>query len=366
MHIALFVPSLIGGGAERVALNLAHGMCEQGMQVDLVLAQATGDYIDAVDPRVNMVDLGNKRVLTAIPSMVRYLRRARPDAMIAFMDHANLIALWSRALSSVKFQLIVNIQSNLMRRRQAEGLKERIIQQLASWFYPQADYVVAVSNGVAESIHKALNYPLQQIQTIENPVIVPPVRDKTEIPLPHPWFADENIPVIVGVGRLHPAKDFATLIKAFSQLRKARQARLIILGEGQERDSLEALMQELGIVDDVSLPGFVDNPYDYLIHARLFVLSSRWEGFPNVLVEALAHGCPVVSTDCESGPAEILEDGQYGPLVPLQSPDALAKAMADTLDSPLSPEKLRARSLMFSLERITGDYITLLRQRMPQ
>ena len=162
------------------------------------------------------------------------------------------------------------------------------------------------------------------------------------------WFADGAPPVLLGAGKFKPQKDLSTLIRAFAMIRASRPARLIILGEGPQRKTLQALCTELGVLEDVAFPGFVDNPFAYMARSKVFVLSSAWEGFGMVLAEAMACGCPVVSTDCPSGPAEILEDGRYGPLVPVSDPEKMSAAIASTLDDPLPVETLRQRAAVFS------------------
>ena len=176
----------------------------------------------------------------------------------------------------------------------------------------------------------------------------------------HPWFAPGSPPVVLGIGRLTTQKDFPTLLKAFAQVRAVRKARLMILGEGRDRQALEVLARELGVASDVDLPGFVLNPFPYMVRASLLVLSSAWEGLPGVLIEAMACGCPVVSTDCPSGPSEILDGGAYGPLVPVGDDGALAKAILSVLEMPPDPERLRARAALFSVERATDQYLQVL------
>jgi len=218
---------------------------------------------------------------------------------------------------------------------------------------------VAVSRGVADDLARLTGLPREKIQVIYNPVVTPELFVKAEEPLGHPWFAAGEPPVILGVGRLHEAKDFQTLIRAFALVRKKRVARLVILGEGEERPKLEALVRELGLEEEVALPGFVDNPFKYMKRAGVFVLSSQWEGFGNVLVEAMACGTPVVSTACPSGPEEILENGRWGRLVSVGDVDALAEAIILTLDDKNHPDVAR-RALDFGVQRAIDEYIRVL------
>ena len=208
-----------------------------------------------------------------------------------------------------------------------------------------------------------MDIPAESIQTIYNPVVTADLLNQAQAPIEHPWFAAGEPPVILGVGRLHPQKDFATLIRAFAIVRQKRPARLLILGgEPAEKQKLEALIHELQLEQDAQLFGFTDNPYAFMARAAVFALSSRYEGFGNVLVEAMATGTPVVSTDCESGPAEILENGKYGILVPVSNPGALAEALLATLEKSLDLDILQKRAQEFTNEKIAAQYLHLINQ----
>jgi len=330
--IALFIPSLRGGGAERVMLNLARGFAERGYKVDLVLAKAEGPYLSQVPDNIRVIDLKSPRVLYSLPGLIRYLRQERPHALLSALDHANIVALWAKKLSRVPIRVVVSVHSTLSRAStNATSIRARLIPSWARIFYPWADAVVAVSKGVADDLIKLTELPQEKVHVIYNPVVTPELFAKADEPLDHPWFEPSEPPVILSVGRLTPAKDYSTLIKAFALVRKEMPARLMILGEGEERPKLEALIRDLGLEKDVALPGFVNNPYKYMKHAAVFVLSSQWEGLPTVLIEALALGIPVVSTDCPSGPAEILNNGEYGRLVTVGNEKELAQNIKATI-----------------------------------
>jgi glycosyltransferase involved in cell wall biosynthesis len=230
---------------------------------------------------------------------------------------------------------------------------------LIRFFYPWADGIVAVSKGASDDLAQMAGLDRKRIRTIYNPVVLPELLGKTQTALEHPWFEANQPPVILGVGRLHPQKDFATLIQAFAQVRQRRQARLLILGEGPERPKLEALVKKLGVEQDASLPGFVTNPYPYMAHAALFVLSSVEEGLGNVLIEALYCGTSLISTDCPSGPREILKDGQYGQLVPVGDVTALARAIETALVNKTPPPPQESWR-PFELETVVTQYINVL------
>jgi glycosyltransferase involved in cell wall biosynthesis len=285
---------------------------------------------------VRIVDLKARRVMTSLPGLVRYLRRERPEALLSAMHHANTVAIWARQISGVPTRILVSIHNTTsVSLHKARHLRANLLSYLAGRFYPYADAIIAVSKGVAEDFSNISGIPLDRINIIYNPVVVPELFERAKEQIEHPWFAPGQPPVILGVGRLTRQKDFQTLIRAFEIVRRERFVRLVILGEGEERPQLETMIKELGLEEDVALPGFVTNPYAYMARAAVFVLSSAWEGLPTVLIEALACGCPVVSTDCPSGPAEILKNGKYGLLVPVGDTFALGKAITKTLETPL-------------------------------
>ena len=365
--LALFLPSLHGGGAERVKVNLAQGFAERGLKVDLVLAKAEGPYLSRVSSKVRVVDLRAKRVLYSLPALVQYLRRERPAALLSALNHANVVAIWAKKLACVKTRLVATEHTVLSQSTEnTSSLRGRLMPLLIRLFYPWADAVVAVSRGVAEDLSSMTGLPLNKIKVIYNPVITPELFAKAEEPVDHPWFRPGEPPVILGVGRLTAAKDFPTLIRAFALVHKERPARLMILGEGEDRPELEALVRELGLEQDVALPGFVENPYKYMKRAAVFVLSSRWEGLPTVLIEALALGTPVVSTDCPSGPREILKGGECGLLVPPGDPKKLAEGILRILtDKALAcelAEKGRRRATDFTVDKAVEQYLTLIKE----
>ena len=358
--VAIFLPSLDGGGAERVMLNLARNFVEQDIKVDLVLAKAEGPYLSQVPSEVRLVSLGDGKLLLSLPALMRYLHMEKPQAMFCGENDANIVALWARQLSRVSTQIVITVHNHLSREsRNSPQLKRRLTPYLARWFYPQADAIVAVSQGVAEDLVR-IGLPSDKIKVIYNPIFTPALLEKAQQPLAHPWFSSNQPPVILGVGRLEKQKDFPTLIRAFAQVQQQRPFRLIILGEGPQRSQLEALVQEMGLMANVDMPGFVVNPYAYMNQSAVCVLSSAWEGFGNVLVEAMATGTPVVSTNCESGPAEILANGQYWKLVAVGDVEGMAEAIANTLNNPPNSQTLRQRAMEFSQERALAKYLEVL------
>ncbi|MBC7220193.1 glycosyltransferase [Candidatus Bipolaricaulota bacterium] len=343
-------------------LNLAAGFAQWGASVDLVLVKAQGEYMRRIPPGVRVVDLRASRVLTSLLPLVRYLRTAKPEGLISAKDYANVVAILAKSLARVSTRVIVSIHTTLSKHVQyAKGFRERaIVPLLARQLYPRAYVIVAVSNGVADDLAQFLGLPRGRISVIYNPVIDENLFAVAREPVDHPWFAPGGPPVILSVGRLTAAKDYPTLIAAFAEVRQRRDARLAILGEGEERPRLHDLLRRLGLESDVWLPGFVEPPYPYLARASLFVVSSIWEGLPTAIIEALALGVPVVSTDCPSGPREILDNGRFGELVPVGDADALADAILRALDTPHDPERLRERAKQFSVGNAVAQYLALL------
>jgi glycosyltransferase involved in cell wall biosynthesis len=333
--IAFFLPSLCGGGAERVTVNLAQAMTERGLTVHLVLAAAEGVFLDQLPPAIRVVDLRAGRVLRSIRPLAAYLRHERPGVLVSSMGHANLIALWAGRLAGGVVPVVVTEHNTLSQEvRRQRGLTRWLWPRLLGTFYRWAARVVAVSRDAADDLARTSGFPRDRIEVVYNPVITPAMMAQARQAPDHPWFAAGGPPVILGAGRLTKQKDFPTLVRAFAEVRRRHPARLLILGEGEDRPALEALIGELGLSDDVALPGFRDNALAYMARSAVFVLSSVWEGLPTVLIEALAAGTRVVSTDCPSGPREILQEGRLGALVPLGDVPALANAILAALDRP--------------------------------
>jgi glycosyltransferase involved in cell wall biosynthesis len=360
-HIAIFISYSGQGGVEHVINLLTREFVRQGVRVDLVLSRTAGEHLAAVPENVNVIALKTSHTYTATFHLARYLKAHHPDALLAVKHRGIITAILARFISGYKGILAGNIHTNVTASLKHSSFLKRVSY---IWgmrlFYRWADRIIAVSQGVADDIMKITGFSPDKVRTVYNPVVTAELFSKAGERVDHPWFGDTGVPVIVGMGRLTKQKDFHTLIKAFAKMREECPCRLVILGEGGDRSSLESLTENLGISKDVDLPGFHKNPFPFLSRADLFVLSSRWEGFGLVLVEALALGVPVVSTDCPSGPREILEDGRYGPLVPIEDPAALAKAIKANLVDPLDPEMLKSAAREFTANKISEKYIRSL------
>lgn len=355
-RIAFFLPSVRGGGAQRVIVNLIQGIARRGEPVDLALAMADGVFLDQLPPDVRVVDLGARRLIGGLLPLTRYLRRERPRVLVSSMSHANMVALWAARLAGRSTPVMVTVHNTMSESTASDwGLEQRLLRT----FYPWATWIVAVSRGAADDLARTTGVPRDRVEVVYNPVITPAILAQTRRAPDHPWLAPGQPPVVLGVGRLTRQKDFATLVRAFAELRRRRPARLIILGEGEDRPGLETLVAELGVKDDVALPGFRDDAPAYMARSALFVLSSAWEGLPTVLIEAMAAGTAVVSTDCPSGPREILQEGRLGALVPVGDVPALAGAMERALDGgrgTLPDNALRD----FTLDAAVDHYLRLI------
>ncbi len=358
--IAIFLPHLRGGGAEKTMLNLSRGFIDRGLQVDLILAKAEGPYMNLVPTKAKVIELGSSHLWLKIPTMVRYLRQERPAALLSSL--VGVVPLCAKLIANVTTWVVVIEHNIISKKLQSEPVKRRqfSVPIFKRIFYPCADSIVGVSKGVAEDLAHTIGLAEERIHVIYNPVVTSDLLRRSEEPTKHTWFSLGKQPVILGIGRLIDSKDFPTLIRAFARVREYRQARLVILGEGEERSKLEGLVRKLNLQDNVALPGFVKNPYAYMARAAMVVLSSIHEGLGNVLIEAMAVGTPVVSTDCPTGPSEILEDGKYGPLVPVGDVDALAETVLATLSDPPNRESLRARAMMFTADRAVDQYLEVM------
>lgn len=357
-RISIFVPSLEGGGAERVMVNLANGFAGKGFPVDVVLAKAVGPYLGELLPAVNVVDLGASRMIRSLPALVRYLREVRPAVLLSGLSHANALAILAQRLARMNTRVVIS-EHNSVATIRAQGARGMLMLTAMRCLYPLADAVVCVSQGVADELRGLARLPKSRVHVIHNPVVSSLMKDLMQAPVQYPWIANEALPLILAVGRLTAVKDFPTLLRAFAVLQQKRKARLVILGEGTERDKLQSLAESLGIAADVIMPGFVENPFAVMRKASVFVMSSRREGLPGALIEAMACGTPVVSTDCPSGPAEILENGRWGRLVSVGDHVALATAIEATLTERLHPDVvLRARD--FSVEQAVQHYLDVI------
>ncbi len=399
-HIAFVLPNLAGGGAERSLLTVANGLIERGHKVDIVLfgarihypaevprkarlfvldrttddrttksAQASEvvarltqlsvpsraqDWLSVMNAfRWDPLCLPDPRLVRQTRAVAAYLGSQQPDCIVPSLPRAKIATLLAGQLLGNHPPIVPTLRNVLQARRRRQVRSYRRL-------FARAAHLVCVSQGVADSLVEQADVPATRISVIHNPVVTPALAIQMAQPANHPWMDDGGAPVILSAGRLSAQKDHSTLVKAFARVAETRPCRLIILGEGGRRPSLERLVARLGVTARVSLPGWAENPFAFMSRAALFVLSSRYEGLPGVLVQALACGCPCVSTDCPAGPAEVLQGGRLGPLVPVGDPARLADAMISALDRPAPRETLRQGVAGFAAERGISAYERLI------
>lgn len=367
-RIAMFLPSMTSGGAERVMANIASQLAVRGdVDVDFLFVTADGPYLEQLHEDVNVIDLQCGRIAQSLPGLVRYLRRSRPTAMLSALDPPNLCATVATKVAMAGNRIVVTEHCDFSSAVQAAENRKRaaVVPWLVQKIYPLADSVIAVSHGVADDLAESTGLSRDLVGVVGNPVITAEVVAKAAEPPSHPWFSDGGPPVVVAVGRLAYQKNFELLIAAMKRVLEQRDARLVIFGEGPDLESLSEQAKRLGIDDRIDFAGFVDNPYAHMRAARAFVLSSRFEGLPTVLIEALYCGVPIVSTDCPSGPDEILVGGKYGTLVPMDDEAALATGIIAALDDKSAAPVPDASWEPFQETEVVEQYLSILLGRSP-
>jgi len=360
-RIALLFATSGHSGVDRVVSNLLPDFGRSGVGFDLLRIRDHGPYLENLPENFRDLRLRAAHRNTVLPSLVHYLRRERPDALLTASHRLNRAALQARALANRPSRIVIRMGMTLTGQVEALGVRRgaRLLRSMRRW-YPRADAVIAPSRGLGVELCRDAGVRPEQLHVIENPIVTPSLDEQASASLLDDWFAADAPPVILGAGSLEPRKDFPTLLRAFARVREAAHCRLMILGEGRERHRLQTLAGELGIGDDFRMPGHAQNPYRFMSRAAVFVLCSRREGSGAVLVEALACGTPAISTDCPVGPAEILQGGRVGPLVPVGDPESLARAISATLYRRPEAEGLRAAAEPFRAERAAARYLAAL------
>jgi glycosyltransferase involved in cell wall biosynthesis/GT2 family glycosyltransferase len=365
IKITFFIENLDGGGAERVTVNLLKNLNKNIYETSLILLEKRGFFLKDVPEYVKIGSIGSKSLLKNLFFLINYFKQQKPDIFISESPILNILSIFAKIISREKHKVII-IEHNVFS-LSAENVSKFLKRLVAKFlfpflikiFYRYAEAIVCVSNGVADDVIKITGLK-NKIEVIYNPIVSQEIYDLSSQHVNHPWFLDKKEPIIIAVGRLFKVKDYPTLISAFSIMRKKRRAKLLILGKGAELDKLKRLVTSLGISSDVDFLGFQENPYKFMSKADVFVLSSMHEGFGNVIVEAMVCGVPVVSTDCKSGPNEIIENGKSGLLVPPRDPDALADAILKILSNQVLSEKLssngRLRANNFSILESVSKY----------
>jgi glycosyltransferase involved in cell wall biosynthesis len=404
MLVTLLQTDFHGGGVQRVFGLLANEMVRNQLNVEVAVYKNEGPLRNELDPKISIWELERSNTFVArmaalranphlakemlrpilvaphvsqtlgyLPSLVEYLKKRRPTAMLTAMNYVNIEATLARRLAGSSVRLTVSQRTHLSEststfaKPKNSRWHRRFIGPLIEWSYNDADAVIAVSRGVATDLAQNIGVAEQKINVVYNPILDPCFDQRLSEPADHPWANNRSVPTVLFVGRIAPQKDIPTLLKAFSIVRKNRPVRLLIVGGSDDQVTFASqkrkvisLAQQLGVADDVDLTGFVMNPLPYMRLCSVFVLSSRFEGFGNVLVEALAAGAPVVSTDCPSGPAEILDGGRFGKLVAVGNPDALAAAIEQVLSSTHNPAPQMAWARGFDFRSSFERYMQIL------
>lgn len=356
--IAIYISYSGDGGVEKMVSNLARGFLQAGHKVDMVLIKAKGSHLDSIPAEARVINLKAKTALLSLPGLVRYLQKEKPKTLLAAKDRAGRAALLARRLTGKPERVLLRLGVNLTQSMQGKSALQKALRYYpARWLYPWADRIICVSQGVADDIAAVTGLPASKFRVIFNPVLSPKIHGLAAQKPENQWFIAPGACRIVAVGRLTRQKGFDVLLQAFAKLCRQKPCRLLILGEGPLRTQLQRQVQELDLERQVQLPGFEPNPYAFMARADLFVLSSRYEGSPNALKEALALGTPVVATDCNSGPRQILQEGRFGPLVPVDDAQSLARAMQQVLDSPPEKNWLQQAVAGYTLEASSRCYL---------
>lgn len=359
--LTIYLPDLSGGGAERLHARLLPEFQKADIDVTFLLDRERGELLEPVRQQgARIVVLGADRQIKALPKLVRFLKKERPDTLIANMEHMNVMSVLARRLANVNTRIIATQHATFSDQAKRRSWQFRILPFAYRWTMPLADEIIAVSSGVADDLATCASISRNRIKVIYNGVVTDDFDERAGGTPDHPWFS-ETAPIILGMGRMVEQKDFATLIAAFAGIATKCNARLLILGDGPLRPQLEDQVRKLQLEDRISMPGFTEDALAYLKRAKLFVLSSRAEGFGNVVAEALACGTPVVSTDCPYGPREILDNGRFGQLVPVGDSIALGKAIFASLDMAFENAELRTRGRFFNMENCVRSYCEVIR-----
>ena len=355
--ICLFIPNAEGGGAEKIFINLANFLNQEKYEVNLVLSNKNGKYLNLINDSIKVFDLKSKKISFSIIPLILYLRSEKPDYVFSALNHANVICSLSILLSFIKTNHFITIH-NILSTNSNYKFIDKFIIKLMRIMSKFSKRLIAVSDSVKDDLVKNFSFRSSNIIVLNNPIDIDGIKVKS-----NEGFINKKYgKFILGCGRLNIQKDFQLLIKAFSKICSQKKLNLVILGEGEELENLMKLTNELGIAEKVFFEGFVKNPYSYFKNCEVFVLSSKWEGLPTVLIEAMACNCKVISTDCPGGSAYILEDGKWGELTHVGDVDDLSNAMLKTLSNTSSIEtNIRAKD--FSKQKTMKKYISLIEDR---
>ena len=362
--LTFYIPDFGNGGLERMFVNLANEVAHRGIHANFIVGNTNKPYLHDLDPVVELRALHSKKRRSLTSALANDLLQNTPDALITAKDLGIETALAAKRRTQSSARIYIRVITNMGGMLKHRHLLKRLLffrrVGIQRQYLLMADGIIAVSQGIADDLVATYNLPQDRIAVAHNPVVTSTLLQRATGPVDHPWLQPDQPPVILGIGRVTRQKNFSLLLAAFARVRRNRLCRLIIIGNGERVKELTEKAKRLGVHKDVDFLGFTENPYAYLSNAALFVLSSSWEGSPNALTEALAVGCPVVATDCPSGPRETLRGGAVGPLVPVEQVSPLAEAIETTLDNPLPQERLQAAAAPFSATHSADEYLRIM------
>ena len=361
--ICIFIYSMVGGGAEKVALLLSNKFIQKGLDISIVLLQKEGVFLEQIDKKIKIYSLNSMinrigGIFGKIFIFSSFLMKHKPDIVLSIGEWPNTIAPISVKLIPYKPKVVLTEQSTKSFLNSEEYNVSRLVRFIAKKSYFYTENIICVSNAVKEKLLKE-NLIKKKLIVICNPIDIEEINKKAIEEVEYLWLKNKNVPAIVAVGRLHPQKDYPTMLKALKLVLKVKKVHLVILGDGPLREELISLCVQLGIINFVDFIGFQKNPYKYIKKADLFIHSARYEGFGNIFPEALACGQKIVTTDCDT-PCEILEEGKYGKIIPVGDYRSLADAILLSLSEKHNPDFLKQKAQEFSIEKISKKYLEIL------
>lgn len=360
--ICFFVPRIVTGGLVQVMLTLAEAFADKGYSIDLATIHQSwpNDLKHLIPKNTNLIHLTASRPTTAIWPLVKHLKKSKPDVLISAGAAANYLAMLAKilAFSSTKTILTEHSQPSVDIFK-SKKLIDKVIPFFMRRLYPRADFIVAVSHSVARDLSTFIRYPLEKIYVIYNPIVNSKLTELSFAKLDHPWFKEKQYPIVLFVGRFSDVKNIPLLVNAFSLVRKSYECKLVLVGDGPERENLQSLVRDLALSKDTLLINYCPNPYPYMRHSNVLVLTSKWEGLGNVLIEAMACGTPVIATDNLESAREILDNGKFGVLTPNNNVKILADNIVKAIQYEAAPKNIKERANIFSVDTSVDQYLRL-------
>lgn len=358
--ISFFISHLGVGGAQRVTINLAKGFADLNYDVEIIAIDGTGELLTSIPSNVEVTDLNCRGAHLSIFPLKNHIEARDPDILYSSITYLNICSLMAVNLSNKSPKTVISEHSKPNDRRDPRYIS-KTLSSLSKILYNKSDCIIAVSDDIATEVSTMSGVDIENIYVLDNPVIDAQFEELANTEVSHEWITSPNYKVILSVGRLGPRKDFQTLIKSFKSLSsKYDDLRLLILGDGENRQLLEDKLSKLGLSDVASIHGYVDNPYPFMKESDVFVLSSTTEGFPSVLVESLACRTPVVSTDCSSSIPKILEGIDSCKITPVGNPQLMADCVKSVLSSSVNEGELRRVGYEYSTTSLVPVYEELL------